>query len=66
MFAESQSGFRQATAHPRRTKVDWAREVAELLDTRYAQTPTNPTGLRKPEHTYKRGVLRSVRFRDSP
>ena len=36
MFAEPLSGFRQATARPRRTKVDWAVEVAQLLDTRYA------------------------------
>jgi DDE superfamily endonuclease len=31
--------IRQATAHPHRTKVDWAHEVANLLDTRYANTP---------------------------
>ena len=36
MFAEPLSGFRQATARPRRTKDDWAHEVAHLLDTRYA------------------------------
>ncbi len=36
MFAEPLSGFRQATARPRRTKADWAVEVAQLLDTRYA------------------------------
>ena len=35
MFAEPLSGFRQATARERRTKVDWAIEVAQLLDTRY-------------------------------
>lgn len=39
MFAEPLSGFRQATARPRRTKVDWALEVAQLLDTRYNKTP---------------------------
>src|SRR3989304_5376080 len=39
MFAEPLSGFRQATARPRRTKVDWALEVAALLDTRYAKCP---------------------------
>jgi len=37
MFAEPLSGFRQATARPQRTKVDWALEVANLLDTRYAE-----------------------------
>ena len=36
MFAEPLSGFRQATVRPRRTKYDWAHEVAHLLDTRYA------------------------------
>jgi len=36
LFAEPLSGFRQATARKRRTKVDWAIEVAQLLDTRYA------------------------------
>ena len=40
MFAEPLSGFRQATARPRRTKVDWAVEVAALLDTRYADCDT--------------------------
>lgn len=39
MFAEPLSGFRQATARARRTKVDWAHEVAQLLGTRYAKTP---------------------------
>ncbi len=36
MFAEPLSGWRQATARKRRTKKDWAIEVAYLLDTRYA------------------------------
>ena len=36
MFAEPLAGYRQATARVRRTKVDWALEVAHLLDTRYA------------------------------
>jgi hypothetical protein len=34
MFAEPLSGFRQATARARRTKADWASEVAQMLDTR--------------------------------
>jgi len=34
MFAEPLAGFRQATARERRTKADWALEVAQLLDTR--------------------------------
>ena len=36
MFAEPLAGFRQASVRARHTKLDWAIEVAELLDTRYA------------------------------
>jgi hypothetical protein len=36
MFAQPLAGWRQATARPQRTKVDWAQEVAALLDGRYA------------------------------
>jgi hypothetical protein len=36
MFVEPLAAFRHATARPRRTKVDWAIEVAHLMDTRYA------------------------------
>lgn len=36
MFTEPLSGFRQATAREQRTKVDWAIELAHVLDTHYA------------------------------
>ena len=36
MFCEPLAGWRQATARERRTKFDWAHEVASLLDGRYA------------------------------
>ena len=36
MFAEPLAGYRQATARPQRTKADWALEVGNLLNTRYA------------------------------
>src|SRR3954447_11303977 len=36
MFAEPLSGSRQATARERRTRKDWAIEVAHLPDTRHA------------------------------
>ena len=39
MFTEPLSGWRQATARPRRTKTDWAEEVAALLEGRYADCP---------------------------
>lgn len=36
LFCEPKTGWRQVTVRERRTKVDWAHEVAELLRTRYA------------------------------
>lgn len=36
LFVEPLAGWRKVKARPRRTKVDWATEVAELLDGRYA------------------------------
>ena len=36
MFTEPLNGWRQATVRERRTKVDWAIEVAALLEGRYA------------------------------
>ena len=36
MFCEPLSGWRAATARERRTKTDWALEVAQLLEGRYA------------------------------
>lgn len=62
MFAEPLSSFRQATARPRRTKVDWAIEVAHLLDTRYADCETI-TLVNDNLHTYKGCVLRSFSAR---
>ena len=35
MFCEPLSGWRQVTVRERRTKIDWAKEVAHLLRTRY-------------------------------
>jgi hypothetical protein len=36
LFTEPLSGWRDVRVRPRRTKVDWATKVAELLGTRYA------------------------------
>ena len=36
MFCEPLGGWRQPTARERRTKVDWAQEVATLMEGRYA------------------------------
>ena len=37
MFTEPLSGWRKISARPRRTKVDWAFEMEDLLRTRYAK-----------------------------
>jgi hypothetical protein len=39
LFCEPLAGWRSVSIRERRTKVDWAVEVAELLRTRYAQAP---------------------------
>src|SRR5512145_589459 len=36
MFCEPLAGWRQVTVRGRRTKVDWAQEMEDLLQTRYA------------------------------
>jgi|ERR1700733_15169119 len=36
MFCEALAGWRQVTVRERRTKIDWAMEIEELLRTRYA------------------------------
>lgn len=36
MFCEPLSGWRQVAVRERRTKIDWAKEVEQLLRTRYA------------------------------
>ena len=36
MFCEPKSGWRHVRVRAQRTKIDWAREVAELMNTRYA------------------------------
>ena len=65
MFAEPLCGYRQATARPHRTKDDWAREVAQLLDSlRWRRA--GQAGLRQFEHAHQGSVLRSVSSRKGP
>jgi hypothetical protein len=37
MFTEPLAGWREATAHETKTKADWAKEMARLLEGRYAE-----------------------------
>lgn len=39
MFTEPLSGWREVTVRPSRTKIDWATEMARLLEGRYAKCP---------------------------
>lgn len=38
MFVEPLSGWRKVSVRPRRTKIDWAFEMEELLRTKYAES----------------------------
>jgi len=40
MFTEPLAGWREATARATKTKVDWAAEVARLMEGRYKKYPT--------------------------
>lgn len=40
MFTEALQGWREVRVRPQRTAVDWAREIADLLDNRYAEAET--------------------------
>ena len=78
LFCEALSGWRQVTVRERRTKIDWAREVEELLRTRYAQAErvilvcdnlnTHTIGAFYEAFTPKtaRSLVRRVEFRHTP
>ena len=78
MFCEPLSGWRQVTVRERRTKVDWAKEVAELLRTRYASaekvllvcdnlnTHTKGAFYEAFDAATARAILRRLQFRYTP
>lgn len=78
MFCEPLSGWRQVTVRERRTKIDWAKEVAELLRTRYAaakkvilvcdnlNTHTKGAFYEAFEPATARALLRRLEFRYTP
>ena len=39
MFTEPLAGWREATARPTKTKLDWATEMARLMESRYRKCP---------------------------
>jgi len=78
MFCEPLSGWRQVTVRERRTKIDWAREVEELLRTRYASadqvilvcdnlnTHTKGAFYEALEPEKARAIVRRLEFRHTP
>lgn len=78
MFCEPLSGWRQVTVRERRTKIDWAKEVEELLRTRYASadkvilvcdnlnTHTKGAFYEAFEPEKARAILRRLEFRYTP
>jgi len=78
MFCEALSGWRQVTVRERRTKIDWAREVEELLRTRYASaekvilvcdnlnTHTKGAFYEAFEPEKARQIVRRLEFRHTP
>ena len=61
MFAEPLAGWREVAVRETKTKVDWAIEMARLLEGRYADVRASDRGVRQPEHAHEGRVLRSVR-----
>jgi DDE superfamily endonuclease len=78
MFCEPLSGWRQVSVRDRRTKIDWATEVEELLRTRYASaervvlvcdnlnTHTKGAFYEAFEPETARQVVRRLEFRHTP
>ena len=78
MFCEPLAGWRQVTVRERRTKIDWAQEVEELLRTRYAaaekvilvcdnlNTHTKGAFYEAFEPEVARAIVRRLDFRHTP
>jgi hypothetical protein len=78
MFCEPLSGWRQVSVRQRRTKIDWANEVEELLRTRYASadkvilvcdnlnTHTRGAFYEAFEPEQARAIVRRLEFRHTP
>jgi hypothetical protein len=63
MFAEPLAGWREVAVRETKTKVDWAIEMALLIEGRYAKAECGRCRVRQLEHTHDRRVLREFRAR---
>jgi len=61
MCTEPLAGWREVSVRTTKTKVDWATEMAALLEGRYAACEKSDPRVRQLEHAHEGGVLRSVR-----
>lgn len=78
MFCEPLSGWRRVTVREHRTKIDWAREVEELMRTRYGSaekvilvcdnlnTHTKGAFYETFEPEKARAIVRRLEFRQTP
>ncbi len=60
MFTEPLAGWREATARPTKTKLDWAIEMARLMDGRYRRCHDGDGRMRQSQYPHHRRVLRGV------
>ena len=63
LFCEPLAGWRRATARERRTQLDWAQEVAELMEGRYAHCERVTLVLDSLNTHTKRGAVQGLRAR---
>ena len=61
LFSEPLASWRQATARARRTKADWAVEVAAPVGRTLRRVREDRLGVRQPQHAHEGRLLRSVR-----
>lgn len=78
MFTEPLAGWREVAVRDRKTKIDWATEVARLLEGRYAEcekvilvcdnlnTHTKGAFYEKFEPEHARQLVRRIEFRHTP
>lgn len=63
LFCEPLAGRRWAGVTERRTRVDWARQIKELVDERYPDAERIVLVMDKPFHAHPRLPLRGLRAR---
>ncbi len=63
MFAEPLAGWREVAVRETKTKVDWAIEMASLMEGRYADAERVDRRVRQLEHAHQGRLLRELRTR---